>query len=88
MGAWVSLRIGKRRIRTCLRLLSWCHRPVAWNVDQPLFLSAVGGPGFLPSKYQGRKRFRGGSDPVLYLSDPPGVDKGTRRRMLDGLGRN
>jgi len=28
---------------------------------------------------------RSGDDPVLYLSNPPGSDRETRRRMLDGL---
>jgi hypothetical protein len=32
-------------------------------------------------------RFRAGSDPVLYLDDPPGIDKATRRRMLDGIAK-
>ena len=31
--------------------------------------------------------FRASGDPVLYLSDPPGIDKATRRRMLDGIAR-
>jgi hypothetical protein len=42
--------------------------------------------GFLPSDHQG-VRFRSGVDPVLYLSDPPGLDRGSRRAMLDGLAR-
>lgn len=40
--------------------------------------------GFLPSKYQGVK-FRGGGDPVLYLSNPAGVSREARRAMLDSL---
>ena len=40
------------------------------------------GSGFLPSRHQGVK-FRAGADPVLYLSNPPGIDAVTRRRMLD-----
>src|SRR5205085_8736655 len=35
-------------------------------------------------KHQG-VRFRSAGDPVLYLSNPPGVDAETRRRMLDGV---
>jgi Protein of unknown function (DUF1501) len=42
------------------------------------------GSGFLPTKYQGVK-FRSGSDPVLYLSDPPGYSSAARRRFLDDL---
>ncbi len=52
---------------------------------QPLF-SRLWSSGFLPSDHQG-VQFRRGVDPVLYLSDPAGLDKGTRRAMLDGLAR-
>ena len=51
--------------------------------DQPLY-DRLWGSGFLPSKYQGVK-FRAGGDPVLYLSNPPGVDPAMRRRDLDDL---
>jgi hypothetical protein len=44
------------------------------------------GAGFLPSKHQGVK-FRGGSDPVLYLKNPAGVDRDMRRRMLDRIAK-
>jgi uncharacterized protein (DUF1501 family) len=54
------------------------------KTDQPLF-SRLWGAGFLPSQHQG-VRFRSGKDPVLYLSNPDGVDDASRRRMLDGLG--
>ncbi|MBI1916249.1 MAG: DUF1501 domain-containing protein [Planctomycetes bacterium] len=43
------------------------------------------GSGFLPTVYQG-VQFRTGSDPVLYLSSPRGVDRGLQRDTLDGLG--
>ena len=42
--------------------------------------------GFLPSKYQGVK-FRGGGDPVLYLSNPDGVSREVRRGLLDDLAK-
>jgi hypothetical protein len=51
--------------------------------DQPLY-DRLWGSGFLPSRYQGVK-FRAASDPVLYLSNPPGIDAGIRRRYLDDL---
>src|SRR5205085_4229860 len=51
------------------------------RTDQPIF-SRLWGSGFLPSEHQG-VRFRTGADPVLYLSNPPGIDAGSRRRMLD-----
>jgi uncharacterized protein (DUF1501 family) len=40
------------------------------------------GSGFLPSEHQGCK-LRSAGDPVLYLKDPPGVERADRRRMLD-----
>ncbi|WP_321477429.1 DUF1501 domain-containing protein [uncultured Paludibaculum sp.] len=42
------------------------------------------GSGFLPTVYQG-VQLRGSGDPVLYLSNPPGVDKQTQRESLDSL---
>ena len=43
------------------------------------------GSGFIPGKYQGVP-FRGAGDPVLYLSNPEGMDRASRRMLLDGLG--
>ncbi len=40
--------------------------------------------GFLPSHHQG-VRFRSGADPVLYLSNPEGIDRDRRRSELDYL---
>ncbi|HEY2415435.1 MAG TPA: DUF1501 domain-containing protein [Pirellulaceae bacterium] len=51
--------------------------------DQPLY-DRLWGSGFLPSKYQGVK-FRSTGDPVLFLSDPEGIDKTARREMLDDV---
>ena len=42
------------------------------------------GSGFLPSVYQG-VQCRTGGDPVLYLSDPEGMDRVIRRQSLDAL---
>ena len=42
--------------------------------------------GFLPSTYQGVS-FRDTGDPVLYLSNPPGVPPGNQRRTLDAISR-
>jgi hypothetical protein len=46
--------------------------------------SALWGSGFLPSVYQGVE-FRSEGDPVLFLSNPPGVTRDDRRRLLDGV---
>src|SRR6516165_11570179 len=42
------------------------------------------GSGFLPTVYQGVP-FRTGGDPVLYLSNPRGVDRDLQKDTLDGL---
>ncbi len=46
--------------------------------------SSCWGSGFLPTVYQG-VQFRSGGDPVLYLSNPPGVDKTSQRASLDAI---
>ncbi|MDB2673635.1 DUF1501 domain-containing protein [Akkermansiaceae bacterium] len=42
------------------------------------------GSGFIPSVYQG-VQCRSKGDPVLYVSDPPGMDRKLRRASLDAL---
>jgi hypothetical protein len=42
------------------------------------------GSGFLPTVYQGTP-FRTGGDPVLYLTNPRGVDRPLQQETLDGL---
>lgn len=49
-----------------------------------IFYDFYWGSGFLPSRYQGVK-FRGSGEPVLYLGDPAGLSRSTRRAMLDDL---
>jgi hypothetical protein len=80
LGSWMSYGLGSenQNMPAFVVLLSQAH---ALNTDQPLF-SRLWSSGFLPSKYQG-VRFRAGSNPVLYLQDPPGVGQTTRRQMLD-----
>jgi hypothetical protein len=46
--------------------------------------SSCWGSGFLPSVYQG-VQFRNSGDPVLYLSNPRGVDGETQRESLDAI---
>ncbi|MCB8932679.1 MAG: DUF1501 domain-containing protein [Chthonomonadaceae bacterium] len=49
-----------------------------------LFYDYYWGSGFIPSKYQG-VRFRPEGDPVLYLSNPPGMTPELRRGVLDDI---
>jgi len=84
MGSWVSYGLGSdnQNLPAFVVLISQAN---ALNPDQPLF-SRLWGNGFLPSKYQGVK-FRSSGDPVLYLSNPPGISPSMRRRMLDGIAK-
>jgi uncharacterized protein (DUF1501 family) len=83
MGAWINYGLGSenQNLPAFVVLIS---QQSGLNTDQPLF-SRLWGSGFLPSKYQG-VQFRSSGDPVLYLSDPPGIDKTTRRNILDSVG--
>ena len=49
-----------------------------------IFYDYYWGSGFLPSRFQGVK-FRGGGDPVLYLTNPKGMSREVRRAMLDDI---
>jgi uncharacterized protein (DUF1501 family) len=51
--------------------------------DQPLY-SKLWSNGFIPSTHQG-VIFRSGPDPVFYLNNPGGIDKSSRRNMLNYL---
>src|SRR3954451_2402434 len=85
MGAWLSYGLGSENANLpgFVVLIS---QGSGNKTDQPIF-SRLWGSGFLPSEHQG-VRFRSGkSDPVLYLSNPPGIDPATRRRMLDATGQ-
>jgi Protein of unknown function (DUF1501) len=82
MGAWVSYGLGSenQNLPAFVVLLS---KPDASEGDQSL-LSRYWNTGFMPSKYQG-VAFRTSSDPVAYLSNPPGINKEIQRRVLNDL---
>lgn len=44
------------------------------------------GSGFLPTEYGGVP-FRSAGDPVLYLTNPPGIDRQAQRQSLDAIRR-
>ena len=46
--------------------------------------NSIFGSGFLPSVYQGIE-FRGKGDPVLFLSNPKGVDASARRKVISAV---
>jgi len=81
-GSWVSYGLGSENsdLPTFVALIS---RPSGPTNAQPLH-ERMWGSGFLPSRYQG-VRFSSGQDPVLYLSNPPGISAQRRRAMLDDV---
>jgi hypothetical protein len=84
MGAWVSYGLGSEN-RDLPAFVALVSQGSGNPVDQPLY-DRLWGSGFLPTRYQGVK-LRSGGEPVLYLSNPPGLDNAARRRMLDDLAR-
>ena len=84
LGAWLSYGIGSENqdLPAFIVLIS---QGSAKRESQALF-QRLWGSGFLPSEHQG-VNLRAAEDPVLYLSDPPGIDRGVRRRMLDVVAR-
>jgi hypothetical protein len=82
IGSWLSYGLGTENseLPSYVVLTSWgTGRPN----DQPLY-DRLWGAGFLPTQHQGVK-FRNSGDPVLYLSDPKGMNRSMRRDMLDEL---
>lgn len=84
LGAWLSYGLGSEAedLPTFVVLIS---HGSGKDANQGL-LDRLWGSGFLPSSHQGVK-LRSSGDAVLYLSDPPGIDRDLRRVMLDGLGQ-
>jgi hypothetical protein len=82
MGAWISYGIGSPNHD--LPAFVVLHSRLASGSQPQALFSRLWGSGFLPTRHQG-VALRSVGDPVLHLSNPPGVDRDTRRRMLDGL---
>ena len=84
LGAWLSYGLGSSNHD----LPSFVVLHSSWSAkrDAQALYARLWGAGWLPSKFQGVS-LRSKGDPVLYLSNPPGVTRGTRRQMLDGLAK-
>ncbi len=82
LGAWLSYGIGSMS-KNLPAFVVQISQGSGNKTDQPIF-SRLWGNGFLPSEHQG-VRFRSGKDPVLYLSNPEGVNREGRRNMLDAV---
>ena len=81
MGAWLSYGLGTMN----KDLPDFVVLPSAfWSgrVNVQALYTRLWGTGFLPSKHQGIA-FQTVGDPVLFLSNPKGVNRDARRKMLD-----
>jgi hypothetical protein len=81
MGAWLSYGLGAETEN----LPAFAVMISQGRGQKQALYSRLWGSGFLPSKHQG-VQLRAAGDPVLYLSDPPGLDRAARREQLDVLG--
>ncbi len=84
LGSWLSYGLGSE----CDNLPAFVVMTPRWSAkrDAQALYQRLWEAGFLPTKHAG-VALRAQGDPVLYLNDPPGVDKETRRDMLDALAK-
>ena len=80
MGSWLSYGLGSVNNN-----LPSFVAMVSGSGGQPLY-ERLWGSGFLPTRHAGVK-FRSVGDPVLFLSNPQGLDANLRRRFLDDLAK-
>jgi hypothetical protein len=78
MGSWVTYGLGteNENLPGFVVLISSGVQPSAGQ--------SAWGSGFLPSVFQG-VQCRSKGDPVLYVTDPPGMDRTIRRKTLDAM---
>ncbi|REJ85172.1 MAG: DUF1501 domain-containing protein [Planctomycetota bacterium] len=82
LGAWLSYGLGS--MNSDLPSFVILHSTWSSKRDAQAIYERLWGAGFLPSHLAGVS-LRSAGDPVLFLSDPPGVSRDTRRHMLDAL---
>lgn len=84
MGSWLTYGLGSET-EELPGFVVMTSRDKEASCGQ-IFYDFYWGSGFLPTKFQGVK-FRGQGDPVLYLSNPDGLSRDSRRASLDDLAR-
>lgn len=79
IGSWVTYGIGSENedLPGFVVLASGGKTPSAGK--------SLWGTGFLPTVYQGVQCRTDGGDPILYLSNPSGLNRDTRRTTLDAI---
>src|SRR5216110_1796662 len=82
LGSWLSYGLGSE----CDNLPAFVVMTPRWSAkrDAQALYQRLWSAGFLPTEHAGVS-LRAKGDPVLYINDPPGVDRETRRDMLDAL---
>ena len=80
MGAWLSYGLGSEN----KNLPAFCVLLSKGKGNGQGVYSKLWSNGFLDSIHQG-VQFSNGENPVLYLSDPDGMNRAERRKMLDEL---
>ena len=80
MGAWLSYGLGSEN----KNLPAFCVLLSRGKGNGQGVYSKLWTNGFLDSVHQG-VQFSSGEDPILYLNNPAGMDKASRRKMLDQL---
>ena len=80
MGSWITYGLGSQS-QDLPGFVVMTSGP-----SDPTGGKSIWGAGYLPSVHQG-VRLRGQGDPILYVTNPPGVDRDVRRRGLDALAR-
>ncbi|CAL1516743.1 DUF1501 domain-containing protein [Chitinophaga sp. MM2321] len=78
MGSWVSYGLGTEN----KNLPAFCVLLSRGKGNGQGVYSKLWSNGFLDSIHQG-VQFSSGENPILYLQDPEGMDRATRRKMLD-----
>jgi hypothetical protein len=82
MGSWIDYGLGSEN-QNLPAFVVLNSLPSNGMADQGL-LSRLWGAGFLPSRHQG-VQFRATGDPVLDLSNPPGLSREQRRSQLGAI---
>ncbi|UUO05617.1 DUF1501 domain-containing protein [Blastopirellula sp. J2-11] len=82
LGSWVSYGLGSENV-DLPAFVVLISRGSSLGNQQPL-ADKLWGSAFLPAEQQGGK-FRGDGDPILYLGDPAGVSRQSRRQMIDAV---
>jgi hypothetical protein len=84
IGSWLSYGLGSENNDLPSFVVMTPTFPSTGN-GQALY-NRMWGSGFLPTRYTG-VALRSVGDPVLYIQNPPGVEEGDRRTLLNALNR-